>query len=341
VVIVEGYMDAAMAHQHGYRNVVATLGTAVTDKHLRLLRRQVDEIVLALDADAAGQAATWRALQQADESLRVGVKPVVGANKRMQRAVPGHWTRLKILVLPGAKDPDELIRENPAVWPTLVADGMPVIDFVLQRLGGRHDLTTAQGKRAAADEMTEVLAGIADPIEQDHFINEVAALLGAKPDTIRGLLRRRSVPARSTTPSPTPASEVRGESLDDYMLALLMRLRSIDPASMPAEPEFLLSESRAVYRALSGPIPYELEPYAHRAHEKIADVERLSDQEFRMELDSTRREIIKERFHRQLKNISALGDDAEVRKLMGELNELARGLGAIEQPVERESAGSR
>ena len=67
VVVVEGYMDAAMAHQHGYRNVVATLGTAVTDRHLRLLRRQVDEIVLALDADAAGQAATWRALQQADE----------------------------------------------------------------------------------------------------------------------------------------------------------------------------------------------------------------------------------------------------------------------------------
>src|SRR5438105_15964244 len=73
VVIVEGYMDAAMAHQHGHRNVVATLGTAVTDRHLRLLRRHVDEIVLALDADAAGQAATWRALQQADESLRVEI----------------------------------------------------------------------------------------------------------------------------------------------------------------------------------------------------------------------------------------------------------------------------
>ena len=82
VVIVEGYMDAAMAHQHGYRNVVATLGTAVTDRHLRLLRRHVDEIVLALDADAAGQAATWRALQVADDSLRVGFKPVVGPSSR-------------------------------------------------------------------------------------------------------------------------------------------------------------------------------------------------------------------------------------------------------------------
>src|SRR5262249_13545571 len=85
VVIVEGYMDAAMAHQHGYRNVVATLGTAVTDRHLRLLRRHVDEIVLALDADAAGQAATWRALQQAEASLRVGYKPVVGSSASQHR----------------------------------------------------------------------------------------------------------------------------------------------------------------------------------------------------------------------------------------------------------------
>ncbi len=82
VVIVEGYMDALMAHQHGYRNVVATLGTAVTDRHLRLLHRQVDEIVLALDADAAGQAATWRAMQVADESLRTGLTPVVGPSRR-------------------------------------------------------------------------------------------------------------------------------------------------------------------------------------------------------------------------------------------------------------------
>src|SRR5207249_8864001 len=120
VVIVEGYMDAVMAHQHGYRNVVATLGTAVTDRHLRLLRRQVDEIVLALDADAAGQAATWRALQLADESLRDGVKPVVAANQRLQHSVPGRWVQLKVIGLPRAKDPDELIRSNPSAWPALV-----------------------------------------------------------------------------------------------------------------------------------------------------------------------------------------------------------------------------
>ena len=120
-VVVEGYMDAVMAHQHGYRNVVATLGTAVTDRHLRLLRRQVDEIVLALDADAAGQAATWRALQVADESLRTGVTPVVGPNRRQQRfvadrAVRFAGTRTAQRQGPGRADSVGI----PATWPALV-----------------------------------------------------------------------------------------------------------------------------------------------------------------------------------------------------------------------------
>ena len=145
VVIVEGYMDAAMAHQHGYRNVVATLGTAVTDRHLRLLRRHVDEIVLALDADAAGQAATWRALQQADESLRDRSEAGCRSESR-HSARAGRWVNLKVLALPNAKDPDELIRGDARAWPTLVREAMPVIDFVLRRFGSRHDLTAPQGK---------------------------------------------------------------------------------------------------------------------------------------------------------------------------------------------------
>src|SRR5438067_13021794 len=150
-------MDAAMAHQHGYRNVVATLGTAVTDRHLRLLRRQVDEIVLALDADAAGQAATWRALQVADESLRTGLTPVVGPTRRQQRFVPDRSVRLRVLALPNAKDPDELIRSDPKTWPALVQAATPVVDFVLQQLEARYDLKSARGKAAAAEEIADVL----------------------------------------------------------------------------------------------------------------------------------------------------------------------------------------
>ena len=346
VVIVEGYMDATMAHQHGYRNVVATLGTAVTDRHLRLLRRQVDEIVLALDADAAGQAATWRALQQADESLRDGVKPAVAANRRLQNAAPGRWVRLKILVLPNAKDPDELIRTDPASWPGLVRDAVPVIDFVLQRLGGRHDLNTPQGKRAAAEEMIEVLAGSATPIEQDYFINEVAVLIGVRPDSIRGLLKRRSQRPRPAQPlaSTQPRSEASGDPYDDYLLALLMRLRETSNESLaPTEVEFLLPESRTLFQTLGGTIPPELEPYVERAQRKLEDVRRLSERELLTHIEKTRLEIRKRLLERKRQEIRSLGDEAEVRMFMDELVELARSIGAIDQQLspERESAGSR
>lgn len=344
VVIVEGYMDAAMAHQHGYRNVVATLGTAVTDRHLRQLRRQVDEIVLALDADAAGQAATWRALQQADESLRIGYKPVVGPNSKQQRAAPGRWVKLKVLALPNAKDPDELIRADATAWPTLVRDAVPVIDFVLQRSGSRHDLNTPQGKRAAAEDMLQVLAGIADPIEQDHFINEAASLLSTRPETIRGLMRHGSAP-RPSAPPPTVA-DVRTDPDDDYLLALLTRARQLSIApSSPNELQFVRSESRAVYQGLihGGELPPELEPFARQAARKLADAERLSPQELERELERTRLHIRKRLLLREKEEITALAREADVHGWTDKLIEIARAINDIDQQLlpERESAGSR
>ena len=315
-VIVEGYMDAAMAHQHGYRNVVATLGTAVTDRHLRLLRRHVDEIILALDADAAGQAATWRALQVADESLRSGMTPVVGPSRRQQRLVADRTVRLRVLALPNAKDPDELIRSDPTAWPALVRAAVPVIDFVLARLEARHDLTTAQGKAAAADEIADVLAGVANPIEQDSYTNEVATRLKVDPEAVRRLLkakRQRNRPAsQSAAPQPTV---VRGHALDDYLLALLMRLRE-QPEQRPlTDLEFMLPESRAVYQALGGQIEPELEPYAERARRQLALVERLSTQELLKRVEETRLRIKRELLQRRINDIRSLGDEAELRAL--------------------------
>jgi DNA primase len=250
-----------------------------------------------------------------------------------------------VLVLPDGKDPDEFIRARASEWPTLVRDALPVIDFVLQRLGGRHDLSTAQGKRAAADEMTEVLAGIADPIEQDHFITEVAMLLGAQPSTIRGLLRRRSQPVQSPAPAAPSvnASETRGESLDDYLLALLIRLGELNRLLPQGELEFLLPESRAVFGALGGTMPPELQPYADRALRKLGDVRRLSDEQLMAELDNTQREIREKLLERKRKEIRSLGDESEIRALLDQLNDVARSLGAIEQErsPQRESAGSR
>jgi len=353
VVIVEGYMDAAMAHQHGYRNVVATLGTAITDRHLRLLRRHVDEIVLALDPDAAGEAASRRAYLVAEQTLRTGMLPVVAPSRRQQRYAADSSVSLRVMSLPDGKDPDELIRSDPTAWPALVRAATPVIDFVLQRLEARHDLTTARGKAAAADEVADVLAGVANPIEQDSYTNEVAIRLKVEPEAVRRLLRARRQPSRSPhTPAGPQPTALRGDAHDDYLLALLMRLHTQrDAAStVPTDLEFILPESRALYNALGGEIPPELEPYAERARARVALVERLSTRELLSRVEETRLWIKKELIERRKMEISAViralgddGDDAEERRLTGQLIELARGMAAIDQQLlpDRESAGTR
>jgi DNA primase len=117
-VIVEGYMDAIQAHQAGFRNVVAQMGTAMTETQIRLLSRMARKIILALDSDAAGQNATRRSLETARAALQADYAG------RLQ-------LDMRVLHIPGAKDPDELIRETPDQWSALVAEAMPVADFVI------------------------------------------------------------------------------------------------------------------------------------------------------------------------------------------------------------------
>lgn len=118
-VIVEGYMDAIQAHQTGFLNVVAQMGTAMTEPQLRLLvPRWARCIILALDADAAGQSATMRSLEVARAALQADY---TGKLK----------VELRVLQIPDAKDPDDLLREDPARWQALVDAAVPVADYVI------------------------------------------------------------------------------------------------------------------------------------------------------------------------------------------------------------------
>jgi len=119
VVIVEGYLDVIQAHQAGYTNVVAQMGTALTETQLKLVApRWATKIILALDSDAAGQSATRRSLEVARETLQADYGGRLSVD-------------IRILTVPGAKDPDDLIREHPEQWETLIAKAEPVADYVI------------------------------------------------------------------------------------------------------------------------------------------------------------------------------------------------------------------
>ncbi|MBV9543935.1 MAG: DNA primase, partial [Chloroflexi bacterium] len=340
VVIVEGYMDAAVAHQHGFRNVVATLGTAMTPRHMSLLRRHVDEIVLALDPDAAGAAAVDRLVPLALETFGDDITTVLGRTRREQRRVYRRDMGLRVLVLPDGQDPDELIRRDPNAWTSLVRQATPVIDFVLERLAQRHDLTTAVGKAAAASDVVQVLAGIANPIEQDHYAGVAAGKLKVEPETLLRLLRRtrRNVPAQH--PPEPQRVQPEGNAHDEYLLALVIRARLMNVPEAPAvdeELEFVLPENRAVYRSLGGSTPVELQPYVDRANRYLEDVERLAPHRIAEEIERTRDAIRTWLLEAKRRELNALlrdgADESEVAQL---LDQTARQL-----PPERESVGTR
>ena len=146
-VIVEGYMDVIQAHQAGYNNVVAQMGTAMTEAQLRLVaRRFASRVALALDADAAGQNAARRSLEVAREAL---AKDYAG-----KLAID-----ISVLSIPAGKDPDDYLRESPEGWPALVQRAQGVADFVI-------DMETAGLAADAGLQARQTLAKSIFPILQ-------------------------------------------------------------------------------------------------------------------------------------------------------------------------------
>jgi DNA primase len=176
VVIVEGYMDVMQAHQAGFENVVAQMGTALTEPQLKQLQRYTQRIVLALDPDAAGVQATLRGVEVAREALEKEWEPIFDP-----RGLVGYEARLgaemRILRLPGNQDPDKLIRQDAQRWATLVEEAIPVVDFYLQVLLEGVDLEDTKVKAHVVDKLLPVLRAVANPVEREDYVQKVARAL--------------------------------------------------------------------------------------------------------------------------------------------------------------------
>jgi len=176
VVIVEGYMDVIAAHQHGYANVVACMGTALTTEQLQQLQRQTNNFVLALDADAAGQQATIRGLNQARQALTRVRKPVVTPGGKVQFE-DRLGANLFITTLPEGRDPDDVIRQDAPLWERIVASAKPLVDFYCDVVARQTDLTSARGKGEAVAELTPLIAELSDEIERQHYIQLLSRMV--------------------------------------------------------------------------------------------------------------------------------------------------------------------
>jgi DNA primase len=253
-VIVEGYLDAIAAHQFGYTNVVASLGTALNERHINLLRRYAQTVALALDADAAGIEAAARGealIREMRDSERAEAVVDWGSLVRVQTRAP---VDVRIFSVPSGKDPDEAIRAEPSAWPEWVAGALPPFEFRLRYELARLDPSNPRLRLQVLDRLLPLLADVGDRTLQAQYLSRLATALALREEDVRARLsavlpasrRGRVLPPReaATTPraaaSPpnAPASGTRAES---FCLALLMRFERLRGAGLAIAPDAFTS----------------------------------------------------------------------------------------------------
>ena len=205
VVVVEGNLDVIASHQAGVKQTVAVAGTALTEHHLKILSRFTSDIRLCFDADKAGLAATERAIPLAS---RIGVS-------------------LSIITLPSGKDPDELVKQNPALWQEAVTQSDYALDWLMARYQALLDVTTATGKREFTNILLPLVKRLSDSVEQDHYMQAIAQITDVSRDALSVKLdstatERRTLRTTHAVQQPPHKPTVEYLKAQDHLLAVLL-----------------------------------------------------------------------------------------------------------------------
>jgi DNA primase len=244
VYIVEGYLDVIVPFQAGVKGLVATLGTALTKDHLKVLRRYADKVVLVFDSDAAGQKASERGL---DLLLSENVDIFVAE-------------------LPPGMDPDDVIvKEGPDRLRACLEKPREIFGFLMDSLAAKHGTQTPAAMARIVEEMLDRLSQIPDPVKQEILLQQLAAKFGVEERSLRGkMARKREGEGDAALPPAAPgkiapvlekaARELLACAIADKALAAVLR------TEFPAErfPTELLRKIAAVAYGLlekNGEIP--------------------------------------------------------------------------------------
>ncbi len=257
LILAEGYMDVIALHRAGFTNAIASLGTSLTEEQARVMKRFADEAVICYDSDEAGRRATQRAI------------PILR----------GTGLRVRVVTVPGGKDPDEFLRlhgENgPARFKQLLEGGGTDIEYRMGRIREKYDLDTSDGKVAYLREAAEqVLSKISSPVEREVYagrlseetgvaagsILETAARLAkreARKNEKKQLQRQQEIPSIKAVHNTEKEKHLRAAMAEGRVLAFLFRNQEKAGAlSKRLPPEKFVTESnRRVYKLLLGKIP--------------------------------------------------------------------------------------
>ena len=204
VVIVEGYVDAIIAHQYGTKQTVACIGSAITEKHIQQLKKLTKQVTLALDPDEAGMAATEHGIQEALKAFDRTVVPVpLISDRRLMRSSgykrePRGMIRLEeqvdaeinVVQLPMGEDPDEVIRHDFSAWSYAVAHPLPLVDYYFVAKTSGLNLREAADKSEAAKRLLPVIGSISDRVKRDAYLRKLATMISIDERSLNEELQR-------------------------------------------------------------------------------------------------------------------------------------------------------
>ncbi len=232
VVIVEGYTDTITAHQNGFNNVVASMGTSVTEKQVSAVKRLTRNMALALDADAAGEEAMLRC---------VGYENTLDAE-------------VKVIILPSGRDPDDVIKQDAKIWQNLVEEALPVIDYTFNTVTSALDLTTAKGKSLAVDKLLPIIAEIKDTVRQAHYLQKLARLVRVSERSIEAALRKIKPDRKAREPKQKAIAHalhpLLSRPIEERCLAWLLQYPELKDSCQGLLPEYFENiENREIFTA--------------------------------------------------------------------------------------------
>jgi DNA primase len=242
-VLVEGNLDVIASHQAGVRQVVATAGTALTEPQLKALSRFTGDIRLGFDADKAGVAATERAIPIAS---RVKVS-------------------LSIIDIPSGKDPDELIKQDPALWQQAIEKHQYALDWLMARYEKLLDIGSAPGKRQFSDVLLPIVRGLSDPVERDHYLNAIAERMGVSKEALDQKFQKTTGPEaserrRRVKVDPKQLDKVAVENQktqDNFLSLMLMRQTLREFLELVSEDMLYTEEGKALLMFLKAHLDFD------------------------------------------------------------------------------------
>jgi DNA primase len=228
-VIVEGYTDALMAHQAGFENVVASLGTALTPQQVALITRYAKRIALAYDVDAAGEKAGTFGATALEEVIRQLAAGDTGVE----------LDDVRVVRLPAGRDPDEVLRDEPERWREEVRTARPIVDHLIDVHARAHDLRTPGGQARFVDAVLPIVRNLANPVLRDAYLGRIRQVSGVEERTLIEAMHRRrdrehdtrsgndrfSAAAVTNAPDALPVTEIlRGVSRTEQEILRLVLL---------------------------------------------------------------------------------------------------------------------